>query len=138
MTVPADLSIELQNRIRETAVKAFKALGCKGFARIDFFLTDEGEVIGFGSNEYYQLGNGNEVKQFISEYATLNFPDFVNSISATDLGTVAVSIGGKIMYCGTFLNHELTLITENESVREKTLIRQEDGTVRFVENTWKT
>lgn len=102
------------------------------------FLTDEGEVIGFGSNEYYQLGNGNEVKQFISEYATLNFPDFVNSISVTDLGTVAVSIGGKIMYCGTFLNHELTLITENESVREKTLIRQEDGTVRFVENTTST
>lgn len=102
------------------------------------FLTDSGEVIGFGSNEYFQLGGGKEVKQFISEYAEIPFPDLVNSITTTDLGTIAVSVGGKIMYCGTFLNHELTLITENSSVREKILERQEDGTVKFVENTTST
>ena len=37
--------MELMNDIRAVAVKAFKALGCKGMARIDFFLTDDGELL---------------------------------------------------------------------------------------------
>ena len=28
--------------IRETAIKAYKCLGCKGLSRVDFFLTDDG------------------------------------------------------------------------------------------------
>nr|MDE5619937.1 ATP-grasp domain-containing protein [Ruminococcus sp.] len=45
LTVPADLPNDVQNKIRETAVQAFKALNCKGMARIDFFLTDDGELL---------------------------------------------------------------------------------------------
>lgn len=45
LTVPADLSNGVQNMIRETAVNAYKALGCKSYARIDFFLTDNGELL---------------------------------------------------------------------------------------------
>lgn len=45
LTVPADLTKEMHNMIRETAVAAFKALGCKGMARIDFFLTEDGELL---------------------------------------------------------------------------------------------
>lgn len=44
LVIPADLPMELMNDIRAVAVKAFKALGCKGMARIDFFLTDDGEL----------------------------------------------------------------------------------------------
>lgn len=44
LAIPADLSPELQQKIRDTAVRAFKALGCKGMARIDFFLTEDGEL----------------------------------------------------------------------------------------------
>jgi len=42
--IPADISPEMREQIRETAVKAFKTLGCSGVARIDFLLdtkTDE-------------------------------------------------------------------------------------------------
>ena len=35
LVIPADLPMELMNDIRAVAVKAFKALGCKGMARID-------------------------------------------------------------------------------------------------------
>ena len=28
--------------IRETAIKAYNCLGCKGLSRVDFFLTDDG------------------------------------------------------------------------------------------------
>ncbi len=40
--IPADLDFELVQEIRGTAVEAFKALGCKGMARIDFFLGNDG------------------------------------------------------------------------------------------------
>lgn len=45
LVVPADLPNDTQNKIRETAVHAFKALNCKGMARIDFFLTDDGQLL---------------------------------------------------------------------------------------------
>ena len=45
LQIPADLSDEMQEMVRETAVNAFKALGCKGLARIDFFLTDDGQLL---------------------------------------------------------------------------------------------
>jgi D-alanine-D-alanine ligase len=36
--IPAELSLEQREEIRELAVKAFKALGCNGVARIDFMI----------------------------------------------------------------------------------------------------
>ena len=45
LKIPADISDDMQEMIRDTAVNAFKALGCKGLARIDFFLTDDGELL---------------------------------------------------------------------------------------------
>ena len=36
--IPADITKELRNEIRETAVKAFKCLGCSGVSRIDFMI----------------------------------------------------------------------------------------------------
>ncbi len=45
LTVPADLPNDVQNKVRATAVQAFKALNCKGMARIDFFLTSDGQLL---------------------------------------------------------------------------------------------
>ena len=36
--IPADITEELRKEIRETAVKAFKCLGCSGVSRIDFMI----------------------------------------------------------------------------------------------------
>ncbi|MBQ8296525.1 MAG: D-alanine--D-alanine ligase [Ruminococcus sp.] len=44
MEIPADLTSDEMNRIKETAVSAYKALGCKGMARVDFFLREDGEL----------------------------------------------------------------------------------------------
>lgn len=38
LKVPADLPQEVEDSIRDTAAKAFRALGCDGMARVDFFL----------------------------------------------------------------------------------------------------
>ncbi len=43
--IPARISEKDSVRIRETAVKAFKAMGCTGLSRVDFFLTDDGDII---------------------------------------------------------------------------------------------
>lgn len=41
LIVPAKLSVEKINEIKNYAKKAYKALGCKGLARIDFFLKED-------------------------------------------------------------------------------------------------
>lgn len=45
LSIPADIPAEASKEIRETAVKAFKAMGCSGLSRVDFFLSDDGRVI---------------------------------------------------------------------------------------------
>lgn len=43
--VPADIPAEARSLVQETAKAIYRALGCKGLARVDMFLTDDGEVI---------------------------------------------------------------------------------------------
>jgi D-alanine--(R)-lactate ligase len=43
--VPADISPETRRLVQETAKAIYRALGCKGLARVDMFLTDDGSVI---------------------------------------------------------------------------------------------
>ena len=45
VVVPADISHEASERIRRLALEAFEVLGCAGLARVDVFLTDDGEVL---------------------------------------------------------------------------------------------
>lgn len=45
LTIPADINNELSNRVRNVAIKAFKAIDGKGFARVDFFVNEETEDI---------------------------------------------------------------------------------------------
>lgn len=43
--IPARIDEKISDEIRETAVKAYSAMGCKGLSRVDFFLSDKGEII---------------------------------------------------------------------------------------------
>jgi D-alanine---(R)-lactate ligase len=43
--VPADISAEARSLVQETAKAIYRALGCKGLARVDTFLTDGGTVV---------------------------------------------------------------------------------------------
>lgn len=45
LSIPADISSEASSEIRNTALKAYKAIGCSGLSRIDFFLKEDGTVI---------------------------------------------------------------------------------------------
>ncbi len=45
INIPAGIDTTAENEIRETALKAFSAIGCSGLSRIDFFLKADGTVI---------------------------------------------------------------------------------------------
>jgi D-alanine---(R)-lactate ligase len=43
--VPADIPAEARSLVQETAKAVYRALGCRGLARVDTFLTEEGTVV---------------------------------------------------------------------------------------------
>lgn len=45
ISTPAELPDGVRERLRELAIEAFEAAGCEGLARVDFFLTDDGELV---------------------------------------------------------------------------------------------
>lgn len=43
--MPARIDTHTERRIQETAVTIYRTLGCAGFARVDMFLTPDGEIV---------------------------------------------------------------------------------------------
>jgi D-alanine--(R)-lactate ligase len=43
--VPADIPAASRSHVQETAKAIYRTLGCKGLARVDMFLTEDGEVV---------------------------------------------------------------------------------------------
>lgn len=43
--VPARIDAKTAERIKETAETVYRALGCRGFARVDMFLTPDGQIL---------------------------------------------------------------------------------------------
>lgn len=45
LIIPAELDEQIVNRVQNISIKAYKVLGCSGMARVDMFLTENGEII---------------------------------------------------------------------------------------------
>jgi len=45
LDVPADVRPELASQVQELAARTFDAIGCEGLARVDMFVTHEGDVV---------------------------------------------------------------------------------------------
>ena len=45
--IPAEISPEAAQRLRDAAITVYQAMGCTGMSRVDFFLTYEGEEVVF-------------------------------------------------------------------------------------------
>ena len=43
--IPARISEDLQARIRDAAVRVFRAVGCQGLSRVDFFATEDNRLV---------------------------------------------------------------------------------------------
>ena len=43
--IPARISEQTTEQVRELAVRVYKAMGCRGMSRVDFFVKSDGEVV---------------------------------------------------------------------------------------------
>lgn len=62
LTIPAEINSKLADKVRNEAIKAFKAIDGKGFARVDFFVNEETE--GIYINEINTLPGFTEISMY--------------------------------------------------------------------------
>lgn len=79
LQVPADLDAATTARVQTTAIAAFEALECEGFARCDFFVRDNGEVI---LNEVNTLPGFTSISMFprMWQATGLTYPEIVATL----------------------------------------------------------
>ena len=44
LAIPADLPLEVSEKVRQAAVNAYRTMGCTGLSRVDFFLAEDGTI----------------------------------------------------------------------------------------------
>lgn len=82
--IPAELPGPITARLQELAVEAFRALGCAGLLRVDFFLPDDGEPV---LNEVNTFPGFTAASQFPRMFAAagLDYPALLDVLIGTAL-----------------------------------------------------
>ena len=70
--IPARISEEIAEQVREQAVRVYKAIGCRGLSRVDFFVTYEGERIVF--NEINTLPGFTSISMYPKLFGASGIP----------------------------------------------------------------
>ena len=70
--IPARISEEVEETVREAAVKVYSAIGCQGLSRVDFFVTYEGERVVF--NEINTLPGFTSISMYPKLFAASGIP----------------------------------------------------------------
>ncbi len=70
--VPARIPEDVQEMVREEAVKVYKAVGCQGLSRVDFFVTYEGNRVVF--NEINTLPGFTSISMYPKLFAASGIP----------------------------------------------------------------
>ena len=70
--IPARISAETEEFVREAAVKVYSAIGCQGLSRVDFFVTYEGERVVF--NEINTLPGFTSISMYPKLFAASGIP----------------------------------------------------------------
>lgn len=79
LAAPADLSKELIRKIQKTAIQAFKVLQCEGLGRVDFFLTDSGDLY---INEINTLPGFTKISMYprLWEVSGMSYSDLITKL----------------------------------------------------------
>jgi D-alanine---(R)-lactate ligase len=82
--VPADIPEELSTRVKEAAMAVYRALGCRGLARVDMFLKEDGSVV---LNEVNTLPGLTSYSRYPRMMAAAGFPlsEVINRLVALAL-----------------------------------------------------
>ena len=73
--IPASISAEASEKLREAAITVYQAMGCKGLSRVDFFLTYEGEDVVF--NEINTLPGFTSISMYPKLFEAAGVPNKV-------------------------------------------------------------
>ena len=78
--IPARISDEAMERIRETAVRIYEAIGCRGLSRVDFFVTGEEETVIF--NEINTLPGFTSISMYpkLFEASGIAYNDLIDQL----------------------------------------------------------
>ena len=85
--IPADVSKEVTEKIRELAVKIFKALDCTGLARVDFFLNEKGEIL-FNEINTFPAFTGVSMYPALMKHIGYPMPKLLDELIKIAKGTV--------------------------------------------------
>ncbi len=79
LDIPAKLTRATSDRVREIAVRAFRAIDCAGMARVDFFVKEPDDVV---VNEINTIPGFTEVSMYpkLWEASGLGYPDLVDRL----------------------------------------------------------
>jgi D-alanine-D-alanine ligase len=77
--VPADLPPAVSDKVRKLAIEAFRALGCEGLARVDFFLREDGKLM---VNEVNTLPGFTNISMYpkVFEAMGISYSDLVDRL----------------------------------------------------------
>lgn len=78
--IPKDIPKQLQEKVRTLAIKAYKALDCKGLSRVDFFVNTETEKIYI--NEINTMPGFTKISMYpkLWEYSGLPYSDLLDEL----------------------------------------------------------
>ncbi|HED1836799.1 MULTISPECIES: D-alanine--D-alanine ligase family protein [Hyphomicrobiales] len=81
LNVPADLPQDVEDEIRAFAAKAFRALGCDGMARADFFLTSDMRIL---VNELNTIPGFTDISMYSKVMAAsgISYPEIIDRLVA--------------------------------------------------------
>ena len=77
--IPADMPADTSDRLREIAIEAYGAIDCAGFARVDFFLTNDNKLL---LNEVNTIPGFTPMSMYpkLWEYAGLSYRDLISRL----------------------------------------------------------
>ncbi len=79
--IPARISEEAQERVRELAIAVYTAIGCKGLSRVDFFVTRDERVV---LNEINTLPGFTSISMYpkLFEASGIPYPELIDKLLA--------------------------------------------------------
>jgi D-alanine-D-alanine ligase len=91
LRVPAQMPPDVEDEIRAFAIKAFRALGCDGMARADFFLTAEGRIL---VNELNTIPGFTDISMYskVMGASGVSYPDVIDRLVEHGLARAGRSI----------------------------------------------
>ncbi|MBN9273607.1 MAG: ATP-grasp domain-containing protein, partial [Mesorhizobium sp.] len=79
LKVPAELPAEVESEMRSIAARAFRALGCDGMARVDFFVTPEMRIL---VNELNTIPGFTDISMYSKAMAAsgVSYPEIIDRL----------------------------------------------------------